>query len=258
MRYEVSDGIALITLDRPERLNAINSVMSRELPRVWRGFEADASAVVAIVTGTGDRAFCTGADLADLPEMITDDVGNATIESIRWTPLQNRVWKPVICALNGAVMGGGLHFVAECDVVLSAAHAEFSDPHVSVGLVSALETVVLARRAQIGTVLRLALGGRDEKITAQEALRAGIVDQVCAPPMLLPEAHALATRIARNSPTAMALTKRAIWGAKQAGLDEASTEAWRMIAAHRDTPDFDEGIRAFAEKRPPRWARYGA
>ncbi len=256
LTYDVSDGVALITLDRPQRLNAVNSVMSRELPEAWRLFDADPSAIVAIVTGAGDKAFCTGADLADLPAMIVDGNGVPDIASIRWTPLQNHVWKPVICAINGAVIGGGLHFVAECDIVLSCDHAEFSDSHVSVGLVSALETIALARRMPMGAVLQMALGGRGETITAQDAFRLGMVNEIHAAGDLLDRARTLAARIARNSPGAMAHTKRAIWGAKEAGLHDASCNGWNAIVAHNQSHDFAEGIRAFSEKRTPRWAPY--
>lgn len=256
MTYQVDNGVALIELNRPERWNAINSVMSRELPEAWRAFEADPSAIVAIVTGAGDKAFCAGADLADLPEMLTDESGAPSIASIRWTPLQNGVWKPVICAVNGATIGGGLHFVAECDIVLAADTAEFSDTHVSVGLVSALEPIALARRMPMGDVLRMALVGRGEKIAAPDALRLGMVSELCPGGELIDRAYALAARIKQNSPSAMARTKRAIWGAKEMGLHDASARGWDAITTHNKSYDFQEGIRAFAEKRPPRWAPY--
>lgn len=256
MNYRVEDGVAVIELNRPQRLNAINSVMSRELPAAWRAFDADPSAIVAIVTGAGEKAFCSGADLTDLPEMIVDESGRPALESIRWTPLQNDVWKPVICAVNGAVVGGGLHFVAECDIVLACDHAEFSDTHVSVGLVSALETAVLARRIPMGAVLRMALGGRGEKISAEDAFRLGMVDELCPGAELIERAHRLADRIRRNSPSAMARTKRAIWGAKERGLHDAADFGWNAIVAHNQSHDFAEGIRAFSEKRTPRWAPY--
>ncbi|OCC25732.1 enoyl-CoA hydratase [Croceicoccus estronivorus] len=256
LRYEVTDGVALITLDRPARLNSINSVMSRELPILWRGFEHDESAIVAIVTGAGDKAFCTGADLRDLPEMITDAAGTSLPESVRWSPLQNRVWKPVICAVNGLAMGGGLHFVAECDVVIASDTAEFSDPHVSVGLVSALETIALARRIPIGAVLRMALGGRGEKISAHRAHAIGMLDELSPPDELMNHAYALAERMRRNSPSAMARTKRAIWSSKEAGLGEATTRAWDTMNVHNRSHDFFEGVRAFGEGRDARWSPY--
>lgn len=230
--------------------------MSRELPEVWRAFDADPAAIVAIVTGAGEKAFCTGADLADLPELALDERGTPLIESIRWTPLQNQVWKPVICAVNGRTMGGGLHFVADCDIVVASDGASFSDPHVSVGLVSGLEAVALARRMPMGAVLRMALMGSGEELTAQQACALGMVSEVSEPSELIERACAIAYCIKRNSPNAMAHTKRAIWGSKDASLMQASHEAWRMIVRHNETPDFFEGIKAFTEKREPHWAAY--
>ncbi|MEZ5709834.1 MAG: enoyl-CoA hydratase-related protein [Blastomonas sp.] len=256
LSYDVADGIALITLNRPARMNAINKAMSAELPQMWRLFDNDPSARVAIVTGAGDRAFCTGADVADLPEMILDDEGNALPESVLWTPLQNKVWKPVICAVNGMVMGGGLHFVAECDVVIASEDAVIADPHVSIGLVSALETIALARRIPIGTVLRLALGGRDERLSARRAHDLGMFDEICPPGEVLNRARVLAMTMARNSPSAMARTKCAIWSSKEHGLGEATTRAWSLMNRQNRSPDYAEGVNAFNERREPRWAAY--
>ena len=98
--YQVDDGIAHIILKRPDQLNAVNSLMSKELPEMWKIFNDDNSAIVAIISGFGNKSFCVGADLADLPDM-DGDAGMASLESIKWTSLQNNIWKPVICAVNG-------------------------------------------------------------------------------------------------------------------------------------------------------------
>lgn len=257
LEYEVDAGVAVIRLNRPARKNAVNRQMSRELPTLWRMFERDQSAAVAIVTAAGDDAFCTGADLADLPEMLFDEDGAPSIDSIRWTSLQNDVWKPVICAVNGVVLGGGLHFLADSDFVLAADHAWLSDTHVSVGLVSALELTPLARRMPMGEVLRLALVGRDARMTAQRAHQLGLVSELCATQDLLARAKTLALSIAKNSPSAMARTKRAVWRSKELGLQDSLRKSWADIVEHNQGPDFEEGVRAFIEKREPRWAPYG-
>lgn len=248
--YRVEDGIALLRLNRPERLNAIDQRMHLELPQAWAHFRTDPSAIVAIVTGAGDKAFCTGADIANLP--ILDETRGAG-DAIGWTSLQNRAWKPVICAVNGLTMGGGLHFVADSDIVLASHNAQFCDSHVSVGLVSGLEPISLSRRMPLEAVLRLALVGRDERMTAEQALRLGMVGEVVAPEELLPRAHAIARSIAKNSPSAMARTKKAIWRSLDLPLHRALDRAWQDILRHNREADFAEGCAAFAERRAPVW-----
>lgn len=249
----VRDGVALLTLDREARNNALNSVMNYELPIAWQQIEADANVRVIIITGRGSKAFCTGADLGDLP--IGDDPAeNESLGSIRWTGAQNKVTKPVIAAINGMVIGGGLHFPADADIVLAAEHATFFDSHVAVGLVAALEPIAMARRMPIGAVLKMALTGGRERMTASEMHRLGFVDEILPVDGLMERAFGLATMIAQNSPTAVARTKAAIWAAKELPLHQALEHGWRLIQAQNSHPDLAEGIAAFDEKRPPVWA----
>lgn len=255
LEYTVSDGVALITLNRKSRHNAINAQMSRELPVVWQRFKQDHQAVVAIVTGAGEKAFCTGADIADLPNLDMSTPESAKT-SMGWTPLQNDVWKPVICAVNGMVIGGGLHFIADSDIVLAADNATFFDTHVNVGLVSGLEPVGLARRMPLEAVLRMALVGGKDRMNAERALQCGLVGEVVPRKALMERAFELARHVTANSPAAMAGSKKAIWATKQYSLDEALLMAWQQIIEHSSTADFEEGGRAFLEKRAPRWQPY--
>lgn len=256
LRYEPRDGVLVLTLARPATANAVNSVMSRELPDAWSRFEADPNLRVAIVTGEGAKYFCSGADLMDPPE--TDFPGKAaTLRSIRWTGMQNTVSKPVIAAVNGGTLGGGLHFVADADIVVASENAWFSDPHVAVGYVSALEPILLARRMPIGAVMRLVLTGGLEKFDAETACRLGLVDILTPPDVVLSRALDLAGKISRHSPAAVARSRAAIWGAKHYGLDEALLKGWSEIMAHKGHPDEEEGPRAFAERRAPVWKKPG-
>jgi E-phenylitaconyl-CoA hydratase len=255
LSYEVNDGIALIVIDREAARNAINSVMGRELPLLWGRFKSDVAAQVAIITGRGDKAFCTGADLADLP---VPEVDPHLLQSIRWSPLQNKVWKPVIAAVNGMAIGGGLHLIADADIVLAAESATFFDTHVAVGLVAGLEPVSLCRRMPLGAVLKMALTGGVERMSAQEALRLGMVDEVVAGKTLLDRARALAKMIQRHSPAALARSKQAIWQAQDSGLHAGLENAWRLIMQHSAHPDFMEGGKAFIERRTPRWRPYSS
>jgi enoyl-CoA hydratase/carnithine racemase len=262
IRYEVEARVATITLQRPERHNAFTVGMARELRAAWDDVKKNGQVVCAIVTGAGDRAFCTGMDVGDIAD------GSAREEAARMereegkpfyaflTAIQNRCWKPVITAVNGMVVGGGLHFVADSDLILAAEHATFFDTHVKVGLIAGLEPIGLARRLPLEAVLRMALLGGSERMTAQQALALGLVGEVLPAERLLPRARELAAKIAEHSPTALARSKQAIWESLDGGLHAGLDRAWRLIREHTAHPDLDEGTNAFVEKRRPRWAPY--
>jgi E-phenylitaconyl-CoA hydratase len=253
--YQVNDGVATLLLNRPEQLNAVNSRMSQELPDAWNKFNNDDSAIVAIISGSGDKSFCTGADLADLPDM-NDNPGEATIESIKWTSLQNQIWKPVICAVNGMCCGGGLHFVADSDIVIASEHSTFFDTHVKVGLVAGLEPVGLSRKIPLESVLRMSLIGGGERLGVDQALNIGLISEIIAHEELLIRANEIANMIKVHSPSALSKTKKAIWHSKETGLTDALNYAWNLISEQNVHADFKEGTTAFIEKRSPKWKPY--
>jgi enoyl-CoA hydratase/carnithine racemase len=260
IRYDVEAGVATLELNRPERHNAFNLAMAKELRDAWERVKRDPQVVCAIVTGAGERAFCTGMDVADVAE------GAALEEAARQeredgkpfyrflTAIQNRCWKPVITAVNGMVCGGGLHFIADSDLIVCSEKATFFDTHVKVGLVAGLEPVGLARRIPLEAVLRMALLGGSERMSAGQALALGLVGEVVPPERVLPRARELAALIGQHSPAALARTKRAIWQSLDVGLEEALDHTWRILQEHDGHPDLAEGTRAFVEKRKPRWA----
>jgi len=258
--YDVRDGVATLTLNRPDRHNALNLTMALELRRAWEALKSDGEVVCVILTGAGDEALCTGMDVADVAsgEALRRRGSTARDEApwLHMTAVQNRCWKPVVTAVNGMVCGGGLHFVADSDLVLAADHATFFDTHVKVGLIAGLEPVGLARRLPLEAVLRMALLGGSERMTAQQALALGLVGEVLPAADLLPRARELAATIARHSPTALARSKQAIWESLDSGLHEALGRTWERILAHSAHPDLREGAKAFVEKRRPRWAPY--
>jgi enoyl-CoA hydratase/carnithine racemase len=164
----------------------------------------------------------------------------------------------VIAAVNGVCAGGGLHFVADADIVMAARGATFVDPHVSIGQVTAFEPIGLLRKSPMEPVVRMALTGRHERLSAERAYQLGILSQVVDPPeQLRHEAQALAEKIARNSPAAMAATKRALWGALETGLTEACQAGAAELVGLWGHPDQTEGPAAFAEKRAARWLDAG-
>ena len=243
--------------NRPEQLNAMSARMRDEFAVAWKELDADPDVRVIVHTGNG-RAFQTGVDVV---EIASDGVGmeryRESMESfdLHFTAWHQKVGKPVITAVNGICAGGGFHWVADADIVMAASDAQFFDPHVSVGQVVALEAIGLARKMPFEAVMRMALVGRHERMSAARAYELGMVSQVVHPPETLrDEAQALAERIARNSPAAMRATKLALWGALEAGLTEACREGARHLVSMWGHPDQEEGPRAFSEKREPVWA----
>lgn len=254
--YELREGVALITLNRPHEGNALTRAMHEDLEAIWAEVKANDAIRCAIVTGAGERHFCTGASVSNLS---TDKAGSSLQnrpldEVVRLTPYQNRVWKPVICAVNGLVAGGGLHFVVDSDIVVAAETAAFMDTHTTVGQVGAIENVGLARRMTLGGALLMTLVGRDYRMPAARAHQLGLVDLLePTPAATLARAFELAESIKKNSPQALALSKQAIWGAMEDGYTRSVEAGWSLLRLQWSHPDFVEGPKAFGEKRAPVW-----
>ncbi len=253
--------VGWLVFNRPDAGNAMDARMLDELEEAWHELDGDPEVRVIVTTGAG-RSFQTGLDVVQLardPEALRKQSGRTKRAELRMTAWQNRIWKPVIAAVNGVCAGGGLHFVADADVVLAASDAQFLDPHVSIGQVTAYEAIALARKIPFEAVMRMALVGRHERIGAERALALGLVSQVVDPPGDLRDAaQTLGEKIAQNSPASMASTKRALWGALEGGLTEACRAGAQELVSMWGHPDQEEGPRAFAEKRAPVWQPLGA
>lgn len=254
--YDVSDGIATITLNRPHEGNALTADILRGLKAAWDDVKANPDVRVAIITGAGGRHFCTGASVSQL-DTSDDGIGlhNGTLrEVVRTSSHHNEVWKPVICAVNGLVNGAGLHFVVDADIVVASQTAAFMDTHVNVGQVGALENIGLARRMTIGSALLLTLVGRDYRMPAERAHQLGLVDILeSGPEETRARARELAASIAKNSPQALKLSKQAIWNSMEQGYQQSLEFGWELVKQQWNHPDFDEGPSAFGEKRAPQW-----
>ncbi|MFO7280664.1 MAG: enoyl-CoA hydratase/isomerase family protein [Thermoanaerobacterales bacterium] len=247
--------VGWLVFDRPEAGNAMDATMLAELERAWCELADDPEVRVIVNTGNGD-AFQTGLDVVQLardPEALREQSRRTKRAELRITAWHNKVWKPVIAAVNGACAGGGLHFVADADIVIASTEATFLDPHVSVGQVSAFETIALVRMSPMEPIVRMALTGRHERMTAERARQLGILSEVVEPERLRDAARELAEKVARNSPAAMAATKRALWGALETGLTEACRNGARELVSMWGHPDQVEGPRAFVERREPVW-----
>ncbi len=242
--------------NRPDQLNAMNAKMRDEFGDAWLELDRDPNVRVIVHTGEG-RAFQTGVDVA---EIASDGVGMQRYHDsvVNWdmhfTAWQQHVWKPVITAVNGICCGGGFHWIAEADVVIAAADAQFFDPHVSVGQVVSIEAIALMRKMPVVSVMRMAFVGRHERMNAERAYELGMISEIVDPPDRLRErAQELAETIAKNSPAAMVATKKALWAALEMGLTDACREGAKHLVGMWGHPDQEEGPRAFAEKRDPQW-----
>jgi E-phenylitaconyl-CoA hydratase len=254
LRYEHRGPIAVITLDRPARGNALTARMHQGLRAIWEDVRDDPALRVVVFTASGTRHFCTGADVGDLAAKGTVSAGSGSLrEELFYTARQNEVWKPVICAVNGLVVASGLQFVVDADLVVAAEGAAFTDTHVNIGMVGALENMGLAKRLPLGAALRLTLLGPHYRMSARRGYELGLVDEVVAPADLLPTALAMAEYIAAQSPAAVSRSLEAIWGSLDAGYAEALERGWSIVKSHRSHPDAREGPRARLEQRPPNW-----
>ncbi len=254
--YQKKGGVARITLNRPERGNSLTPGMQAVFRAIWAEIRDDDQIRVAIVGASGERHFCTGFDVGEANAAAAADVFNnrPLAEAVHWSPHQNRVWKPVICVVNGLCVGGGLHFVVDADIVVASENAAFMDAHVNVGMVGALENVGLAKRLPLGSALRMTLMGRRYRMPARRAYELGLVDELAETPAdALAIAEEMAEVMLQNSPQAMALSKQAVWGSLERSYGDALEYAWSLLRLHWAHPDFSEGPRAFAEKRDPRW-----
>ena len=253
---ERRDAVGWLIFDRPEVGNAMDATMLRELETAWRLLDDDPAVRVIVNTGRGS-AFQTGLDVAQLAtdrDALREQSRRTKRAELRITAWHNQVRKPVIAAVNGICAGGGLHFVADADIVIAAAGATFVDPHVSIGQVSAYETIALVRKSPAEAIFRMALVGRGERLSVERARQLGILSQIVDPPEQLDaEAQHLGELIARNSPTALAATKRALWAAFEHGLTDACRAGGRELISVWGHPDQEEGPLAFAERRDARW-----
>lgn len=252
--YRTEGHLAYITLNRPDRGNAYSPNMKQLLEMAWAEVKRDDAVRCVIVTGAGERHFCTGADVDRVASAGRVAAGNGPMsEEIRVSPHQNRVWKPVIAAVNGLANGGGLHLVVDADIIVAAEHATFMDTHTSLGMVGAVENIGLAKRLPLGQALRMTLQGRKYRLTARRAYELGFVDEVVPLDQLMSTAESIAHDIAANSPAAVSLSKQAVWGSLETGYRDAQEYGWALLRMHWAHPDSTEGPRAAADKREPDW-----
>jgi E-phenylitaconyl-CoA hydratase len=249
--YECDEHVAVITYNRPDKLNAINGALRTDLNAAWERFRADDDAWVAIVTGAG-RAFCVGADLQDGAGSAGTWPGSFwEIPTVNSFESGLEVWKPTIAAVNGYCLGYGLTLVSACDFVIAADDAEFGMPEVRLGVPTIVGAMRLPQRIGMQSALEILLTG--DRIDAARAKEIGLAGRVVPRAALLDEARALARRLCQGAPLAVRAVKEMAYRGQYLPWVDAVRmgETMRRVAAQTD--DAREGMAAAREGREPRW-----
>lgn len=229
VRADPDSGVAVVTLNRPGRLNAIDLGMAGELAAVWRALRFDDGVRAIVLTGAGERAFCTGIDRdAVVPQPGSPFSLDDPLLGIG--PKANDLWKPVVAAVRGMACGGAFYLLGEAEFVVADTTATFFDPHTTYGMVSAYESVLMAQRMPYGEVARMALMGTAERISARRAYEIGLVSELAPQGEALRTATACAAVIAGYPTEAVQGTVRALWAASEAGRSRGIAQAPHLIA----------------------------
>jgi enoyl-CoA hydratase/carnithine racemase len=221
--YEESDGVAVVTLNRPEVHNAFSDRMQEELRQVWRELRTNNEVRAVVLTGAGDRAFCTGMDRTDMPSSeAAFDFDPFTYEDPGRTigPRSQGLWKPVIAAVNGMACGGAFYLLGQVDFIIAADHATFFDPHVTFGMPAVFEPALMASRMPFGEVMRMTLMGSHERISAARAETIGLVTQVVPAGELAATARRIAATIASQPAAAVQASLRTVWASRDVGTNQ--------------------------------------
>ncbi|MCD2466261.1 enoyl-CoA hydratase/isomerase family protein [Streptomyces sp. MBT42] len=231
-------GVAVVTLDRPEKHNALTLEMASALGAVWRGFRYEDEIRAIVVTGAGGRAFCTGIDRAaagNVPQPSSPYAIDDPLLAIG--PKANDLWKPVVSAVEGMACGGAFYLLGESEFLVAGEDAAFFDPHTTYGMVSAFETVLMTQRMPYGEIARMALMGSAERISARRAYETGLVSELTPPGGALAAAREAAAVIAGHPTEAVQGTVRALWSVKEAARAQALAHAPHLVALGNLTAD---------------------
>ena len=249
------DGrLLLVTIDRPERMNALHWMANEELAAVFDEFEADPELWVAILTGAGDRAFSAGNDLKYQATEAKGELREGPASGFAGLTARYGMAKPVIAAVNGVAMGGGFEIALACDLIVASTNAVFALPEPRVGL-AALAGGLHRLPRQIGMKQAMGMLLTGRRVSAEEGQRLGFVNEVVAPGELMAAARRWAEQILECSPLSVRATKQAaLQGLRHASVEDAMNDRYPAIGTLLASQDFVEGPLAFAQKRPPRWS----
>jgi enoyl-CoA hydratase len=248
--YDVTEGIARVTINRPDKLNALNAAVIAELDEVAARIVRESAVRGVVLTGAGPKAFVAGADIDEIAAQGPLDGKARALEGQRVFRRLERLGKPVIAAVNGFALGGGCELAMACHLRVASESARFGQPEVKLGIGPGYGgTVRLPRLVGRGRALELLLTG--QMIDAQEAWRIGLVNRVVPADRLLAETEALLRTILENGPLAVRACLEAVDTGLDCGLDEALLAEGNLFGLLSGTADMREGTRAFAEKRKP-------
>ena len=249
---EIENNVCWVTLNRPDALHAFDLTMQEEVRATWRALRVLDDVHCAVLTASGDKAFCVGIDRGqDMTAMgggqlygtsnnfMYDDPGDDL------GPKACDLWKPVIAAVNGICCGGAFYLIAECDIIIASDNATFFDPHVTYGMAAVYEPMKMLQRMPLGEILRLTLLGNHERMSAETAHRIGLVSDVVSSADLHDAANVLATAIASQPPTAVQASMRAIWAANDLGRESALAMAPAILTTGMDPDALAQGQEAF-------------
>lgn len=267
--YRDEGGVAWVTLNRPEVHNAFNRQMQRDLRALWRGLRHNDDVRCVVLTGAGDKAFCTGIDRAEQmgsggatgDALDTDDhrIGSGSTpfhfdDPGDWIgPKTNDLWKPVIAAVNGMACGGAFYLLGEVEFIIAADHATFFDPHVTYGMCASFEPIHMLQKMPFGDVMRMTLLGSHERLSAARAHQIGLVTEVVPGNELAERARWAAEAIASAPPLAIEGTVRSIWAGLEHSRSQALAMAWSFIGLGTNQESIRQGQEQFASGRRIDW-----
>ncbi len=265
LAYEEREGVAWVTLNRPDRLNAFNSLMQRELHDCWRKLRRHDDVRSIVLTGAGEKAFCTGIDRMEQMGGDTDETTDEDVVGSGSTPFHfndpgdnigpksSDLWKPVIAAVNGMACGGAFYMLGEVEFIIAAEHATFFDPHVTYGMTASFEPIHMADRMPFGEIMRLSLLGNYERLSARRAHEVGLVSEVVPKERLHDTAAWAAEAIAAQPQLAIQGTVRAIWAARELSNRQAVALGYAFVGLGTDQDSIAEGQQLFESGKRIDW-----
>src|SRR5437868_3044922 len=260
--YEEKDGVAWVTLNRPDVHNAFNARMQHELRDVWLSLRRNDDVRCVVLTGAGEQAFTTGIDPTETMGGDRPDekvVGSGSTPFMFDDPGENigpktcDLWKPVIAAVNGMACGGAFYMLGEVEFIIAAEHATFFDPHVTYGMTAAFEPIHMLQKMPFGEIMRLSLLGNHERMSAQRAHEIGLVSEVVPAGELHDAAAWAAEAIASQPPLAIQGTLRAIWTGLELTRSEALAQAYAYIGLGTNQDSIAQGQATFASGKRIDW-----